>query len=447
MRVAVLGLGYVGCVTAACVADAGNVVVGIDPSVEKVEAVNNGLTPLVEPGLQELMAKVHGESRLTATTDVAAVDDVDIAIICVGTPSTAEGELDLVYVESVAKQIGSRIRERTSPLTIMLRSTVLPGTTRDQIIPWLEEASGKVEGADFFVAFCPEFLRESTAIADFYAPPFTVIGVESEVAAERPSALLEFIDVPPRIVTTGVAEALKYSSNVFHAVKVTFANEIGRFCDASGIDAREVMKIFVEDRQLNISPRYLKPGFAFGGSCLPKDVKAVQFHSKTVGVDLPLIDSLTVSNKAHIEKIVDLVRERGVSRVAQIGVTFKPSTDDVRESPFLALAARLIEEGVTVSAYDPIIQVDKLIGANRSYVESILPSHAEVLTTTIDEALEGAELVLIGTHLPEELDHVVAHSTVPVVDLSGLIPVRYEDALKARNVPGSPVHAYTGAAW
>lgn len=447
MRVAVLGLGYVGCVTAACLADAGNVVIGIDPSVEKVEAVNQGLTPLVEPGLQELMAKVHEQSLLSATSDVAAVDDVDIAIICVGTPSTSEGELDLVHVESVARQIGSRIRERTSPLTIMLRSTVLPGTTRDRVIPWLEDASGKVEGSDFFVAFCPEFLRESTAIADFYGPPFTVIGVESEVAAERPSELLEFIGVPPRIVTTGVAEALKYSSNVFHALKVAFANEIGRFCDVSNIDAREVMKIFVEDRQLNISPRYLKPGFAFGGSCLPKDVKAVQFHAKTVGVDLPLIDSLTETNAAHIEKAVKMVLDRGVRRVAQIGLTFKPSTDDVRESPYLALVARLIEEGVTVTAFDPIIKIDRLIGANRSHVEHILPTLDDVLTDSVDEAVAHAELVLIGTHLPAELDRVVEGVTVPVIDLSGLLPARYEEALRGRSIADSNTPAYVGAAW
>lgn len=447
MKIAVLGLGYVGCVTAACLAEAGNTVIGVDPAPTKVAAINSGNTPIVEPGLAELLANAHANKRITATTDVGVVKDVDVAIVCVGTPSAETGELDLKYVETVAAEIGRGLGDRDTPLTIMLRSTVLPGTTALSFIPWIEKSSGLTEGSDFFVAFCPEFLRESTAISDFYNPPFTVIGVESPMAAEKPTELLSFLDTPAEVVSSGVAEALKYASNAFHAVKVVFANEIARACAVSDVDARAVMQLFVQDRELNISHRYLRPGFAFGGSCLPKDVKALQHFSQSRGLDLPLIDSLTLSNDVHIQRVVGMVKASGAKTVAQVGLTFKPSTDDMRESPFVKVAAKLVEMGIEVRAYDPIIDVEKLMGANQHFVESVLPGLESMLVDNLEDALIGAELVLLGTNAADVCEIVLSGPSVPVVDLSGSLPKRVEDSLRTRETSSALVESYVGAAW
>jgi GDP-mannose 6-dehydrogenase len=447
MKIAVLGLGYVGCVTAACLAEAGNTVIGVDPAPKKVAAINSGMTPIVEPGLAERLANAHASKRISASTDVSVVKEVDVAIVCVGTPSAETGELDLRYVETVATEIGRGLPGRSTPLTIMLRSTVLPGTTALKFIPWIEKASGLIEGRDFFVAFCPEFLRESTAISDFYNPPFTVIGVESPSAAEKPSELLSFLDTPAEVVSTGVAEALKYASNAFHAVKVVFANEIARACAISDVDARTVMQLFVQDRELNISHRYLRPGFAFGGSCLPKDVKALQHYSQSRGLDLPMIDSLTASNDVHIQRVVTMVEASGAKTVAQVGLTFKPSTDDMRESPFVKVAAKLVEMGIEVRAYDPIIDVEKLMGANQSFVEAVLPDLESMLVDDLEEALVGADLVLLGTNAADVCEIVLSGPSVPVVDLSGSLPKRVEDSLRTRGTSSLLAESYVGAAW
>lgn len=447
MKVAVLGLGYVGCVTAACLADAGNTVVGIDPAANKVSAINSGRTPIVEPGLSELLSHAHETGKISATSNVDVIDDVDIAIVCVGTPSALSGELDLKYVEAVAEELGRSLPKRSRPLTIMLRSTVLPGTTERSFIPWVEKASGLKEGEDFFVAFCPEFLRESTAISDFYNPPFTIIGVESQNAAELPLELMSFLDSEVDVVTSGVAEAVKYASNAFHAVKVAFANEIARACEVSDVDARDVMKLFVKDRDLNISSRYLRPGFAFGGSCLPKDVKALQHYSRSLGARLPLIDSLTVSNEIHIDRVVTMVKASGAKSVAQVGLTFKPSTDDMRESPFVKVAARLVESGIKVRAYDPIIAVEQLVGANQSFVQAVLPNLASMLTNDLEEALSEADLVLLGTNAADVCEIVLSGPSIPVVDLSGSLPKRVEESLRSRTTDSGLGASYVGAAW
>lgn len=447
MKIAVLGLGYVGCVTAACLAEAGNTVIGVDPAPMKVAAINSGQTPIVEPGLAELLAHAHANNKISASTDIGVVSEVDVAIVCVGTPSAESGELDLKYVETVAAEIGRGLSDRSTPLTIMLRSTVLPGTTAKSFIPWIEKASGLTEGQDFFVAFCPEFLRESTAISDFHNPPFTVIGVESTSAAEKPTELFSFLETPVEVVSSGVAEALKYASNAFHAVKVVFANEIARACAASDVDAREVMQLFVQDRELNISHRYLRPGFAYGGSCLPKDVKAFQHYSKSRGLDLPLVDSLTLSNDEHIQRVVGMVKASGAKVVAQVGLTFKPSTDDMRESPFVKVAAKLVDMGIEVRAYDPIIDVDKLTGANQHFVESVLPDLDTMLVNDLEEALVGADLVLLGTNAADVCEIILSGPPVPVVDLSGTLPKRIEHSLRTRKTTSAFIESYVGAAW
>lgn len=448
MKVAVLGLGYVGCVTAACLADVGNHVIGIDPAIEKVDAVNAGLTPIIEPGLAELLEKAHEHKRIAASVDISTALDADVIFVSVGTPSAESGELDLQYVESVASQLGALLPQRQGrPLTIVLRSTVLPGTTKNSFIPWVEQASNLREGVDFFVAFCPEFLRESTAIQDFYNPPFTVVGIESDGAAASAIELLSFVGAPLHVVPSGVAEALKYTSNTFHAVKVAFANEIARICIGKGIDAREVMALFVQDRELNISPRYLRPGFAFGGSCLPKDVRALQYHAEHQGVVAPLLNSLNATNEAHIDRVVSAVLMAGYTKVAQVGLAFKPNTDDLRESPFVKVAARLRQSGVEVVAYDPVIRVDRLLGANEAFVLATLPELAQILVDDIFKCLEGAEVILMGTNATDVYEAILASPPVPVIDLSGMLPLRIEGALRNRAVADDGLDAYVGAAW
>lgn len=448
MKVAVLGLGYVGCVTAACLADAGNDVIGIDPALEKVACINAGATPIVEPGLAELITKAHQQGRLTASTDVSQTVECDLIFVSVGTPSTVSGELDLQYVRSVAEELGRLLPLRAgNPLNIVVRSTMLPGSTRNSFIPWLQAASGLQEGVGFFVTFCPEFLRESSAIQDFFNPPFTVIGVESEAAAAAPIELLSFIEAPVHVVPTGVAEALKYASNAYHAVKVAFSNEIARVCIASTIDAREVMALFVQDRQLNVSERYLRPGFAFGGSCLPKDVQALRAHARSMGVAAPLIDSLTTSNAAHIDRVVNAVLNAGYRKVSQIGLAFKPNTDDLRESPYVKVAAQLRQSGVEVSAFDPVIRVNRLLGANQSFVQTVLPDLDQILTEDVSTCLKDAEVILLGTNSADVCKAVLEGPIVPVIDLSGMLPPQVERALRERRVPSGGLSAYMGAAW
>jgi len=371
-----------------------------------------------------------------------------VVIVSVGTPASDTGEVDLRFIQSVATQLGEMLTRRSgNPLPIVVRSTMPPGATKNSFIPWLEEASGLREGTDFFVTYCPEFMRESSAIQDFANPPFTVIGVESEGAATAPVELLSYLDAPLHIVSTGVAEALKYASNAFHAVKVGFTNEIARVCISGGVDAREVMSLFVQDRHLNLSQRYLRPGFAFGGSCLPKDVKALHHHAQRGGVETPLIGSLIATNEAHINRVVDAVLDAGYKRAALVGLSFKPNTDDLRESPYVKVAARLRQAGVNVTAYDPIVRVDRLLGANQSFIEATLPDLDQILIDDIKSSIERAEVILLGTNSVDVCEAVLAGPAVPVIDLSGMLPPRVERALRARRVPADGLDAYMGAAW
>lgn len=447
MKVAVLGLGYVGCVTAACLSHAGHSIVGIDPSPNKYLLLQQGLSPVMEPGLAEMVSNGHAAGKLTATPETTEIANVDIALVCVGTPSGADGQPELASLKAVAEDIGREIPKRSSPLTIVLRSTVLPGTTTGSFIPWLEEASGLKAGEDFHVAFCPEFLRESAAISDFFNPPYTVVGPASDEAARATTELLSFIGHPVHVVPVPVAEALKFSCNAFHAFKVAFANELARVFAAASVDPRQVMNLFVQDRELNISPRYLRPGFAFGGSCLPKDVRALQYLSTSVGVSAPLLQSLTLTNEAHIDQVADTVVSSGATRVALLGLTFKPATDDLRESPFVKLAAQLRSRGVDVVAYDPIIRIDRLVGANRTYMEAWLPDLGEVLVDDVSEAIEGVDMILLGTNSADVSEKVLAGPSIPVIDLSGALAPGVEQALRTRKTTSKLGLSYVGAAW
>lgn len=420
MRVSIFGLGYVGCVTAACLAEQGNDVLGVDVSPAKVDMMRAGRSPIVEPGLTELLSAVRTAGRIDATTDArAAVLSTEVSIVCVGTPSQGNGSLDLVYVERVLEDIGAAIAEKPGFHVVQLRSTVLPGTMDSVVIPLLEKASGKCVDVDFGVAFCPEFLRECSAISDFYAPPFTVVGSRDPVTQRTVGELFDFIDAPFHAVDLGVAEALKYACNAFHAVKVTFANEMARFCAASDVDPRPVMDLFCADDVLNISARYLRPGFSFGGSCLPKDVRAMTHRARITDADLPMLNSLLPSNDQHTARAVDWVLRHEFRRVALLGLAFKEGTDDLRESPLVTLAERLIGKGVEVAVYDSVVKPTALVGANRLYMEERLPHLHRILHEHPSDALRGADCAVLGTTDARLFDELVKGRPPRTLDLTG----------------------------
>lgn len=397
MKVAVFGLGYVGSVTAACLAKAGHQVVGVDPNAEKVRRVASGIAPVREPGLDDLLRTAIESGAMVATTDsTAAVDATDIAIVCVGTPSDSDGSLLLDHIRSVATDIGTAIRDRPSMYTVILRSTVLPGTTRQVLIPAIEAASGKEVGVDFDVCFNPEFLREGTSIDDYYQPPKIVVGTEDGKPNDIANTLYQEIASPRFDTIYEVAEMAKYVDNAWHAVKVTFANEVGRLSHDLDIDGRDVMKIMTADTKLNISPRYLRPGFAYGGSCLPKDVSALNFHARNKGVDLPLLSSLPASNDRQVQSAVELVERIGGRRVGLLGLTFKPDTDDLRNSPFVLLARGLLDLGFEIRIFDPNLDATDLLGANRDFVESTLPELVDLLVGSASEVVDFADTIILS---------------------------------------------------
>lgn len=413
LKIAIFGLGYVGSVTAACLAGAGHDVVGVDLAEAKVRAVREGRAPLAEPGLEDLILEGVDAGRLTATTDAeAALTEADVAIICVGTPSAPSGALTTTYVTGVARQIGDFLRAHPDGrhLTVVFRSTLLPGTTHTIADAELPEPSED----RFSVVYCPEFLRESTAIKDFKTPPFTVIGTSDARALATVREVFASADGPVRHVTIPTAEAIKYASNAFHAVKITFANEMARFADAYEVDANKLMEVFVEDRILNVSERYLRPGFSFGGSCLPKDVRAVTNAARKADVSVPLLESLLPSNTVHTRRLIDHVLRLGWKEVALLGLAFKSNTDDLRESPYVEIAETLLGKGITVRIYDEIVRVDELTGSNETFVQTHLPHLARLLTRTRAEATDGADGVIIGSDRTPQDE--LAALAVPVLD-------------------------------
>jgi len=396
--ISVFGLGYVGAVTAVCFSHKGNHVLGVDLNTLKVESLGNGRAPIVEDEVEQMASEAHAAGRLRATTDaIAAVNETDISFICVGTPSQRNGKLDMNGVERVCKDIGKALQSKKGFHRVVLRSTVLPGTTETVVIPALEAASGKREGKDFAVCFHPEFLREGTAVADFFEPPFTIFGSRDEAQAEPLKELYSWTNSRFFLTTPRSAEMVKYVCNAFHALKVGFANEIGTICKELELDTETVAKIFVTDNRLNISPAYLKPGFAFGGSCLPKDLRALTYRAKELDLKLPLLESLMPSNQEHIERAVASILHDRKRKVGMLGLSFKPSTDDLRESPLVHLAKRLLGEGCELQIWDQSVTLGRLIGSNRQFIEDEIPHIGSLLREDASAVIRSSEIIVLGT--------------------------------------------------
>jgi GDP-mannose 6-dehydrogenase len=402
MRLSIFGLGYVGSVSAACFADAGHQVIGVDPNATKVDLINKARAPVVEADLQPLIEKVVGNGSLRATSDEAeAVANTDLSMVCVGTPSQANGSLDLHYLVRVCEQIGAVLRTKDTFHTIVIRSTILPGTIRDTVLPALEAASGKKAHQDFGLCTNPEFLREGTALHDFRHPPKTVIGEADSRAGDAVAALYAGIEAPLIRCPIQVAEMVKYADNAWHALKVAFANEIGNICKGAQIDSHRVMDIFCQDRKLNLSPYYLKPGFSFGGSCLPKDLRALTYKARTLDVQVPVLAAILPSNDLQTERGLSMILSKGRRKVGILGFSFKAGTDDLRESPIVEIIERLIGKGYEILLYDRNVNLAKLTGANRDYILRVIPHIAKLMVDSIDAVLAHAEIVVIGNNDPE----------------------------------------------
>jgi GDP-mannose 6-dehydrogenase len=401
VRVAVFGLGYVGCVSAACLARDGHAVVGVDVNPHKVAAIGGGRSPLIEPGLDDLVDRMVQGGRLRATTNGrAAVLASEASLICVGTPSNGNGSLNLQFIRNVCQEIGAALARHPSYHVVVVRSTVLPGTVQEILIPILERESGREPGAEFGVCMNPEFLREGSALKDYYDPGQVLIGQLDARSGDAVECLYRAVPAPPRRTSIRTAEILKYASNAFHAIKVAFANEIGSLCKAHAIDAREVMRLFCEDRRLNISTAYLKPGFAFGGSCLPKDLRALIYRARDRDVECPLLGAALQSNHKQIERGVRLVENTGRKKVGVLGLSFKAGTDDVRESPVVSMVETLVGRGYQVCVYDEHVDPGRLIGANRSFLERELPHIASLMRPSIDAVTAEAEVVVVTYGCP-----------------------------------------------
>jgi GDP-mannose 6-dehydrogenase len=437
-RLSVFGLGYVGAVSLAAFAGAGHRVIGVDVNPAKVGAVNRGRSPVIEAGLGELLSEGVESGRISATTDAAeAIDGSDVSLICVGTPAGPNGGLDLTQVEKVSAEIGELLRDRRDYHVVAVRSTMLPGSTEETVVAALESGSGKLAHQDFGVCYNPEFLREGTSIKDFNDPPFTIIGSDDSRASAALHELYAHIDAPVLEVSVRVAEMVKYASNAYHALKVTFANEIGAICKAVGIDSHELMDIFTRDTKLNISTAYLKPGFAFGGSCLPKDLRALVHHARHLDVAIPVVEAIARSNGLQIDRAFDMVREAGSKTVGVLGFSFKAGTDDLRESPTVELIERLIGKGYSVRVYDGNVSLAKLQGANRDFIEREIPHISSLMVDTIDAVLETCDVIVIGNQAPEFRD-VAGRLTdgQTVIDLVRITP------------PPRGAHgAYAGISW
>jgi GDP-mannose 6-dehydrogenase len=423
MRLSIFGLGYVGCVSSACFSDAGHEVIGVDTNPLKVEIINEGRSPIVESGVEELIGRAVKEKRLRATTDpLEAVENSDLSFVCVGTPGRANGSLDLSYVKGACKQIGTALERKRRFHVIAIRSTMLPGTIEDTVVPTLEVYSGKTAGRDFGVVINPEFLREGTAVADFYHPPFTLIGSDDEDSAQLLERLYAHLDAPLLTIGTKEAEMVKYVCNCFHALKVSFANEVGAICKAFGIDSHRVMEVFCKDTKLNLSPYYLKPGFAFGGSCLPKDLRALAYCAKGADVEIAVLDAILASNRKQIERAVEMVLNTGKKKIGVLGLSFKAGTDDLRESPMVSLIETLIGKGLNVTIFDREVELASLFGANKEYIEREIPHISSLMRRRLDEVIDQSEVVVL-TKRSEEYRAALeqANSRPLIIDLARVI--------------------------
>ena len=430
MKISIFGLGYVGAVSMACLARDGHEVVGVDLDPLKLELIRSGRSPIVEEGIQELTAEVVKSGRVRVTDDVAeAVRSTDLSFICVGTPSSANGSQDLSAVRRVSEQIGAALKGKAGYHTVVMRSTIQPGSMTSVVQAGLEAESGKRANVDFGLGFQPEFLREGTSIKDYDSPPFTVIGTEDERAANVLREVFGHLKCEFIVTSIGVAEMLKYACNAFHAVKITFANEIGRLARSVGVDGRSVMDLVCRDTRLNISPVYMKPGFAFGGSCLPKDLRALTYVGKQNDVTTPMLGNVMGSNRAHVDHALDLVMQSGKRRIGMIGLSFKAGTDDLRESPLVTVAERLIGKGYDLRIYDPEVNLSRLLGANKRYIEHSIPHIGSLMVSSAEEAVDHAEVLLIGMIARDLLPMIQRRISTEhlVVDLVG-VPTGSVDA-------------------
>ena len=438
MKVSIFGMGYVGAVSAACLARDGHHVVGVDLDPVKLELLRSGKSPIVEEGIQDLTSEVVKAGRLKVTNDAAAaVRDTDLSFVCVGTPASSNGRQDLTAIMRLADQLGTALKDKQEFHTIVIRSTVEPGTVEEQVLPRIEKHSGKKAGVGFGLCFQPEFLREGTSIKDYDAPPFTIVGS----ACDRSSAALRdlFGHLPCDFVVTSVrsAEAMKYACNSFHALKITFANEIARLCQSLDVDSHEVMNLVCKDTRLNISPAYMKPGFAFGGSCLPKDLKAMLYLGKQRDVVTPMLASLLPSNRVHIDHAIDYVLASGKRNVGMLGLSFKTGTDDLRESPLVTIAERFIGKGINLKIYDPEVSLSRLIGANKRYIEETIPHIGQLMCSSLDEMLDPSELLVVGSNL-KSLTQELCTKARPDQTVLDLVNMSDRSALRAE---------YRGICW
>ena len=438
LSISVFGMGYVGSVSAACFAHVGHKVTGVDVSLAKVEMMAAGRSPIIEARMSELVEEGHRSGMLHATTDAAeAVRNSEISFVCVGTPSLRSGKLDLGYVERVVHEIGIALQKKNSYHVIVLRSTVLPGTTESLVIPTLEKASGRRAGVDFAVCYNPEFMREGSAVADFLQPPYTVLGAQEPKHLILARQLYSTISSPVFETSIAVAEMVKYVCNAFHAVKIGFANEVGSLCKSLGVDAEAVTKIYTADTKLNISPAYLSPGFAFGGSCLPKDLRALGHRAKELDLALPLLESVLPSNAQHIDRAVESVLRTNKRKIAFLGLSFKPGTDDLRESPQVQMIKRLLGEGCQVRVWDRDVSLGRLAGSNRQYIEEVIPHIGSLLSADVEDVVRSGEVVVIATKVDkDQLSRCLARDQI-VIDLINLA---------SASRPASPA-SYQGICW
>jgi GDP-mannose 6-dehydrogenase len=439
MKIAIYGLGYVGSVSAACLAAAGHDIIGVDVDPHKLSLIRSGRSPINEPGLDELLRRMVTDGQITVTDDTsAAVGGSDLSMVCVGTPSRRNGSLETTYLERVMEQIGAALATRSAYHVVAVRSTVLPGVVQSRLIPILERASGRGCGEAFGVCVNPEFLREGSAIRDFETPAFTLIGEADARAGDRLLQVYGHLKAPVHRVAPDEASMVKYASNMFHAVKVAFGNEVGAICHELGIDGQRVMQVFCEDRDLNISSRYLRPGFGFGGSCLPKDLRAMMHVAKDRDLTVPLLNNVLTSNDAHIQRVVDTVLDRGKPRVALLGLSFKPGSDDLRESPFVRLAEGLIGKGVPLRVFDPDVSLEEVFGRNRAYVHEHLPHVGQLVGTDGREIIYGADVIIIGKRVPD-LDALLAmcRQDQALIDLVGIPGLEAERPWSGHSAQGT----------
>jgi len=437
-RISIFGLGYVGAVSLACLARDGHRVIGVDIDPVKLALIRDRKSPILEEGIQELMRDVVNSGRVTVTADAAAaMRETELSFVCVGTPSAANGSQDLTAILRLAEQIGAALALKDGFHTIVIRSTVQPGTVEDKIEPILERASGKKAGVDFGVCFQPEFLREGSSIRDYDHPPYTIVGANCEASVDQVRALFRHLDTRFLVTSIRVAETLKMACNAFHALKITFANEIGRVSQSMGIDAHEVMRLVCADKRLNISPAYLKPGFAFGGSCLPKDLRALTNIAKQNDIELPMLSSLLISNRVHIDHAVDRILKLGRPKVGMLGLSFKTGTDDLRESPLVLVAKRLLGEGCELRIFDPEVQLSRLLGANRSYIDANIPHLGSLLCGSIEEMINPSDVILVGLQQSALNDALQVH-VQPGQFVLDLVNLPNRDLLRCR---------YEGICW